>query len=287
MNIDFTITRKDDQSGAIIWSEDQKRYIIEQYQNGVSSNVLAEQFHTSGEAIRRLLRKEKIAIINHNHRLPRNSYFFETIDTPEKAYWLGIMYSDGYVVQGKKTCIGLGMIDEEHIRKFQKALGMTEHKVSVYQPKGNAHLIYETTCNDKKLVEDLIKLNVVPRKSTQQIPFPDFLKDDELIRHFIRGYFDGDGSFCFSIQKNDFKVSFIGNQNFLLGLRAYLKKDKISLMKDKRSEITYVLNIRGRYQVYNFLNWLYKDTIEDIRLNRKYEKYLQFCSFMVQTPLNP
>lgn len=286
MNIDFTIARK--KGGAIIWTEAQKHYIIEQYLNEkISTNVIAEQFHTSGEAIRRLLRKEKIIIINHKPRLPRNSNFFEKIDTPEKAYWLGIMYSDGYVIEGKKTCVGLGMIDKEHIEKFQKALKMLQHKITEYQPKNSSRPCFEITCNDKKMVEDLKKLNVLPRKSQVQIPFPSFLENEDLIRHFIRGYYDGDGSFCFSMKNNDFKVSFVGNKTFLEGLKKYLKKDKISLMRDKRSKIMYTFSMRGRNQVYDFLFWLYKDTTEDIRLNRKYEKYLEFASLTARTPLNP
>ena len=89
------------------------------------------------------------------------------------------------------------------------------------------------------------------------------------------------------MKNNDFKVSFVGNKTFLEGLKNYLKKDKISLMRDKRSKITHTFSMRGRNQVYDFLFWLYKDTTEDIRLNRKYEKYLEFASLTARTPLNP
>lgn len=278
----FTITRK--KGGVINWTEAQKHYIVEQYNKTKNSNAIGEQFGVSAEAIRRVLRKENVEIINHRQRLPRNSNFFENIDTPEKAYWLGIMYSDGYVSESRRG-LGLGMIDKEHVEKFKKALGAAEHKITEYLPVNSKNYCYEFTLCDSKIYKDLLKLNVVPKKSSQQIHLPD-LKDEELMRHFIRGYFDGDGSFCFSIKNNDFKVSFVGNKTFLTDLKTYLKKDKISLMKDDRSDITYYFNMRGRKQVYNFLTWMYKNTDESIRLNRKYDKYLDFLNYLGSTPLN-
>lgn len=279
----FTIARK--KGGAIVWTEAQKRYIIEQYLIKKNSNLIGEQFGVSGAAIRRLLRKEKIEIINHRLRLPRNSNFFENIDNVKKAYWLGIMYSDGYVIESKLG-LGLGMIDQEHIEKFKQAIGATEHKISYYLPTNSNKYCYEIVLNDQKMYYDLNKLNVVPKKSNLEIPFPDFLQDDELIRHFIRGYYDGDGSFCYSIKNNDFKVSFVGNKTFLTGLRAYLHKEKISLTHDKRTKATYAFNMRGRNQVKNFLEWLYKDTDTSIRLDRKYNKFQEFLTYLGSTSLN-
>lgn len=282
MNNLFTIARK--KGGAIDWTEAQKRYIIEKYQQTKNSNAIGEQFGVSAEAIRRLLRKEQITIINHHARLPRNSNFFEIIETVEQAYWLGIMYSDGYVLESKKS-LGLGMIDKEHIEKFKQAIGAYEHKITEYFPSNSNKPCYEIVINDAKLYLDLNKLNVIPRKSSQQIHLP-ILSNEELMRHFIRGYYDGDGSFCYSICNNDFKVSFVGNKTFLTDLKNYLHKDKISLMKDKRSNITHYFNMRGRNQVYNFLNWLYKNTDESIRLDRKYNKFLEFSNYLGRTSLN-
>lgn len=195
------------------------------------------------------------------------------------------MYSDGYVVESKKG-LGLGMIDREHIEKFQKALGATEHKITSYLPSNSNRYSYEISINDKQMYEDLNKLNVVPRKSSLEIEFPTFLQNEELIRHFIRGYYDGDGSFCYSIKNNDFKVGFIGCKTFLEGLRQFLGKDKISLMHDKRTVVTYAFNMRGRNQVKNFLEWLYKDTDESIRLDRKYNKFQEFLTFLGSTSSN-
>ena len=281
----FTIARKGDKdSGAIIWTDAQKRYILEQYSNQVSSNIIAEQFHTSGEAIRRLLRKEGITIISHKKRLPRNSDYFECIDTPEKAYCLGLMYAYGYGHQERYT-VGLGLIDKEHIEKFLVALGAPMHTITECQQKNSSRPSYKAQIRDKKMFNDLVAWNVIPRKSFQEIPFLD-LHDEELMRNFIRGYFDGDGSFTFSMTKGNFKVSFVGNRTFLSGLRAYLHKDNISLIKEKRSNITYAFALSGRKQVPQFLTWLYTNSSDSTRLKRKYDKYCELMNYLGPTSLN-
>ena len=50
---------------------------------------------------------------------------------------------------------------------------------------------YKLALNSDKLVSDIEKLGVVERK-TLTLTFPNLRED--LIPHFIRGYFDGDGS---------------------------------------------------------------------------------------------
>lgn len=281
----FTITRKDNKdNGVIIWTDVQKRYILEQYQKHGNSNIIAAQFNTSGAAIRRLLRKEHIEIVNHRKHLPRNSDYFEIIDSVEKAYWLGIMYSDGYVIEDHYT-VGLCLIDKEHIEKFLRALDAQQHTITEYLPSNSSQKNYSVSIRDKKLFDDLNNLNVIPRKSTKEIPFPNF-SNNKLTDSFIRGYFDGDGSLSFSIQKNNFKISFVGNKTFLEGLRHYLDKDKVSLIKEKRSDITYAFSLSGRKQVVKILNQLYTDSIDETRLNRKYIKYRELLNCLGLTSLN-
>lgn len=51
---------------------------------------------------------------------------FEKIETPEQAYWLGVMYTDGYISKAKYTNkFGLSVAekDEEWLVKFKDFLG--------------------------------------------------------------------------------------------------------------------------------------------------------------------
>lgn len=286
----FTITRKDG-SGVIIWSEDQKRFIINEYQEKDNTlKAIAEMFKVRPESIRNLLRKENIPITNKKTKgYPRNSNFFNIIDTPEKAYWLGMFYSDGSV-KANSNQIVLGLKDKEHVEKFKQAIEAINNKIITIEDKRFSKICYryDFSIHDKQLHDDLIKQGVLINKSYKNFGLPK-LNDLNLMRHFIRGYYDGDGGLSYKINhenpsKSIFKVSFIGNKQFLTELKNFLNRDKISLCQNPVSKITYDFSMSGRQQVLSFLNWLYQDTNELIRLDRKYNKYLELSSYKALHP---
>lgn len=276
----FTIARKNG-SGAIIWSDDQKRYIAYKYQQEDDTiKHLAEEFSVRPESIRALLRKMRIEITNKKIRnFPRNSHFFSDIDTPEKAYWLGMFYSDGNVGSNDNN-IRLALKDKEHIEKFQRAIGAINNKILEVTDTRFSHICYryDLSLRDKQLHDDLIKWGVMPNKSYLLFGLPQ-LFSPSLMRHFIRGYFDGDGGLSYSIENERYCISFTGNKMFLEELRHYLNRDKLSLQKNTVSEITYQFKLNGRQQVLSFLDWLYADTDDSIRLNRKYDKYIELSNY--------
>ena len=288
MNNLFTIARKND-SGAIIWSEDQKRFIIQEYQdNNNTIKALSEMFHVRPESIRTLLRKENIEITNKTIRnYPRNSYFFQTIDTPQKAYWLGIFYSDG-TIEKHGNQIALGLKDKEHIDKFKQAIEAINNKIIKVIDNRFSKICYryDFTIRDKNLHDDLLKQGVLPNKSYELFGLP--VLPSHLMHHFIRGYYDGDGGLSYSIReplsKSTFCVSFTGNKQFLTELKSYLNKDKISLAQNSLSKITYQFSMRGRQQVLSFLKWLYTNSDETIRLDRKYNKYIELLNYKATHP---
>ena len=121
-----------------------------------------------------------------------NERYFENIDSEEKAYWLGFIAADGCVYKNKQSYrlqINLKGSDIDHLKKFQKAIcsdyKITEKKVGKAQ---------SNTCqlkiNSTKMCNDLIKNNIIERKS---IIFEPPILNKNLMSHFIRGYFDGDG----------------------------------------------------------------------------------------------
>ena len=129
---------------------------------------------------------------------------FEKIDSEEKAYWLGFLYADGYIsFSENKIELSLAEKDVHHIEKFRDFLGINNR--ICYRPSVKA---YRLSFRSDKCKQDLINQGCTPRKSltlkfptSKQVPY-------ELIRHFIRGYFDGDG--WFSNTKCCFQVGLIG-----------------------------------------------------------------------------
>lgn len=197
---------------------------------------------------------------------------FEDIDTEEKAYWLGFLYADGSV-GSKEDKIELGLAEKDlgHIKKF-KSFMQIENKIS-YRPKTKS---YRISFRSEKCKKDLINKGCVPKKSLI-LEFPDEEKvPNNLIRHFIRGYFDGDG--WFTNTKNCFQIGIIGTEKFLTGFLGHVnninKNCKLFEVHRESGAKRYVF---GAYDdVSYFLNWIYQGAT--IYLERKHEKYLDFLA---------
>lgn len=140
--------------------------------------------------------------------------YFSIIDNEHKAYWLGFIMADGCIIQKSKNRPSLSLVinlqesDKEHLEKFNKDLqGNLPIKIRTQKP----HVIhswqkdvyisetkYSTIeVNSKWLCQDLIRHGVAQRKTLKE--HSPLIKNPDLIKHFIRGFFDGDG--CFSATK--------------------------------------------------------------------------------------
>lgn len=209
--------------------------------------------------------------MGNNKRPFVNRYIFEKVDTEEKAYWLGFLYADGSVgSMDNRIELGLAEVDKKHIEKFKSFIGL-DNKIS-YRPKTKS---YRYTFKDKIFKEILIKQGCVPKKSLiltfpteEQVP-------KELLRHFIRGYFDGDGCFCNTAAC--FEASFIGTEAFikecLLNLPSNLNTS-LSIKNVHRKDGAKKYGFYSYDDVLAFLSFMYDDC--HIYLERKYQKYIDF-----------
>ena len=131
---------------------------------------------------------------------------------------------------------------------------------------------------DKKIVSDLIDKGCVPNK-TFKISFPYGKMTPDLYSHFIRGVMDGDGNLGWNniTNKINFKVGFAGTKSLLDGIKHEIGKDELKL--DDRGNCFY-LGIDGNHQLIPILNYIYKDSYDEIELTRKRERYNEFLEFM-------
>ena len=218
-------------------------------------------------------------VVMRKNRLPRNSNYFEAIDSRDKAYWLGIMYSDGCVCKRKeeKYSISLEMIDKEHIEKFKNALN-SAHKICTIRHKGyeNAKLSYSIHIYDNKLANDLINLGCVPRKSTCLSSVPDI--PQEFIYDFIRGFADGDGCISYKLTKDSYSFMLTGaSKSFLKNIMKLLDIDKLSIIQTTKT--SYLVSCSSRDDIYRILTKLYEHSTYETRLDRKFNKYQEFIEW--------
>ena len=250
-------------------------YYNEYIKNGMTLKSISEKYNTYAGKISRLFKENDLPIIQRVRKYSANFDYFEKIDNEEKAYWLGFLYADGCVQSNRNSIyIGLAMKDYEHIVAFNKALN-SNYPIQIHTqklPDGRDYKSAIVTITSRKLKDDLIKAGCIPRK-TFECKFPtDDIVPPYLVRHFIRGVFDGDG--CVTCDDNNkICVSIAGNINIVTGIQNELFKSVIVEKPPtiKSAKTIYTVNVFGKYNSMRIMEYFYKDA--SIYLERKYMKF--------------
>lgn len=203
-----------------------------------------------------------------------NENYFEKIDTEEKAYWLGFIAADGSIVNnGSALEISLKQSDRNHLIKFANAIGETDRMVKDRNQKCSNGKYYPTSrisvCSSI-MTNHLAKHGIVQNKGFNLV-FPDFLKE-ELLRHYLRGYFDGDGSISTNGKNRNgspkYALNLIATESFLEDFMTWLNHLGISKVKLQNKNKMKVWNKVGINQIRIILSYLYDNCT--IYLDRKY-----------------
>lgn len=269
-------------------NDKEKIELVEKYKTGkFTCQDLSEIYGISRNAISGLL-KRRFIIVNRNQSSLQRKYslnecYFDEINTEEKAYFLGLLYADGYNNE-IRNCVQLTLqeSDKEILELFNKELNSNRPlgfiNLKIYNK--NHQNCYRLSISSKKISNKLKQIGC-PQKKSFIITFPNVeILPNNLIRHFIRGYFDGDGSFSCYYNKpcNCFKwcACIVSTEDFCQTLGNLIKNElNINFFIDKRHKnsktATRQLHISGTNQVNKFLNWIYDDS--SVYLNRKREKF--------------
>lgn len=265
--------------GHLTLSFSEIEYICNSYLNGKSITKLHEELNIGCEYISKTLKENNVKIRNDKQQAQKyycDESFFEVIDTEEKAYWLGFIYADGYITEkvkysSEKIGITLAKKDDNHLKKFKKALKYTGD-IKYYKAKTSYGFVESCRIliTSSKLVEDLIKLGVEKQKSLI-LKFPNENQvPKNLLPHFIRGYFDGDGSFNYS--KGKWRLDFCGTKEMLFGIQKFFGSNLKLAKRWKDEKNNYSIRYCGNRQVYEKANILFKNAT--IYLDRKYDRYI-------------
>jgi len=245
----------------------------------INQKDIAKHYNISVHSLQRVMKKLDIS----TKRYTVNHDYFSGIDTEDKAYFLGFMYADGYNASNRNQIkLKLKTEDKYILEKFAGYL-TTGQTPPIYKEKGS------DTCSlqisSKQLCQDLEKWGCGKAKA-HTLVFPKFLLNKpNLMRHFIRGYFDGDGTIFKKKRPKTGKeywcAGFAGNENFIKALAIYLnsvtnslgtatpKADSNINPKSTTWHIHYT-----KYQAINWLrDYLYMSTDDTFRLDRKYNRF--------------
>lgn len=262
-----------------------------------SISGISKKYGINYKTLHKYLKLNHIEINHHQNGSSFRSDFFKHIDSEEKAYWLGFLYADGYV-SSKGNAVGLGVAlkDIEHLQKYNSSLHYRKGlKVSITHQFGdknntkntNGDTLYmvRTIIKNQELRNNLVSKGCIPNKSlVLKFPninifeAPNLEKQRELIMHFIRGYFDGDGTLglykhSVKIPKLEESLMFVGTKSFLSEIQKYLGVGYL-IQKKNCSQYTYRLSYSTK-KAFIAAQLMYSNA--NLYLERKYNIYLKMC----------
>lgn len=211
-----------------------------------------------------------------------DSLFFNDINTEEKAYILGFILADGHIdTDNCRIKISLQDSDYKLLEKIRVAMNSNHPikrgiiKENPYKKTDNKELKQcSISINGKQLITPLIEMGLTNKKTyTLDSTIMKYIPNN-LVRHFLRGYLDGDGNITWGKKYSSgykYIVQVCGNEDFLLNSYQKYFPSNCSLYKDKYSKQCYTWKIANKKEVMKFLNYIYGDC--SIYLDRKYEIY--------------
>lgn len=205
--------------------------------------------------------------------LDYNERYFEVIDSSDKAYFLGLLASDGNI-SPRLTAVRIALKETDSwiLEQFRKFLGnqAPELKTKISKNNGKEALPQKNLVLSRKaMVDDLIKLGITPNKSHTlklSCDLGNFKKD------FLRGVWDGDGS----ITQRRFKVTTASLefayqlQNWISDISTVLLPIKTELTKNEKELYSlpgYVKDAKAIQAIYS------KSKLSIERKRKAYEQY--------------
>lgn len=264
--------------------------VIQEYLDGMVIKDLAEKYGCTHQNVSQFLKRNGIKVekrIKNTTPYTLNEHWLDELDCEEKWYFLGFFYADGInSVNKNQIRVKLNIKDIDRLNLFKEwfnsnrpLLPLDENgEIKTYQG------CKELALTSKYLCGRLTELGA-PENKTKILKFPEFVSDD-MMNHFIRGYFDGDGNVTVINNQNSVRgnITIVSSIDFCLGLKEYLE-NKLNISVNFQNKETYGrIQIEKNNHVKIFLDWLYKDA--NCYMKRKYDDYIKFINerdFSIET----
>lgn len=206
-----------------------------------------------------------------------NEKFFSKI-TNESAYILGYLYADGSLedatyLRGKY--IRVSSIDKELILIVKNSL-KSEHRIVTLPATMTRQARYFLRIGNHVLYNELFKIGLRPNKSLSMI-FPALSK--QKLKHFIRGYFDGDGSVLIEYKNSHprrLRTVFTSGSKPFLEQLDYILQTELRIMKphlyESRRSYQLAYSTKDSLKLYKYMYF----NSSGLYLKRKYDVFQLF-----------
>lgn len=245
--------------------------------SGTPIQLVMEKYNVSYASVYNTIKRNNLEYrYPGNRRIQFNTRYFMTLDDEHKAYWIGFLFADGSiqrtdkkVLQPNRLSLSVNEQDVSVIEKFADDIDMSHDNIRHYYARqgykpGNFACVY---CNSVDMVNDLISHGFTLLKKDRSI-LPCLPK--ELQNHFVRGYFDGDGS----ISSSEFNITSEGNIVPLI-YEILVKECSLSRTKISYTKNSYRIRWGGRDSMEKIGTYLYENAT--VYLERKFVKFCDSC----------
>lgn len=244
--------------------------VILLFNEGLTYNDISKSLNIPQYTVRYILKKGGLSrrvSNNKSRKYTLNENFFKDINTETKAYLLGFLMADGSIDEERNT-LRLMCGDLEVVTLLQNSLETNKpiRFVKNNDKNSNYKNMYDISICSKVICSDLINNGIIKRKSYFS-SFPNISQN--LINHFIRGYFDGDGHISTHL-------TFTGNLNFLTQLKKIIydltKIDaKVYTRFPERNNSIITLSYNKKSEIKILKEFLYNNST--VHLKRKHERF--------------
>lgn len=253
-----------------------KKWLEEKLYEYRSLKDIANICEVTSTTIRNYIKKHGIELEDDFYRKNKfDKMFFKKIDNEIKAYWLGFIMADGSIASKGNGYYALTIVlkntDINHLQSFKKDINGTFKIIEreLNDKRGFTSKNCTMSLTSVELVEDLSKFNICPNKTGKEI-IPEI--NEDLKRHFIRGYFDGDGSIT---KAGAFRIC-SASKVILEQINKHFKKHigiEFTIYCDKKYKNGfYTIDSRHKGKNKLALEYLYNNCSR--KLDRKYERFL-------------
>ena len=252
-----------------IWSEKEIEYLTNNYGKSPAKEI-SKYLNRSFNSVTLKAFCLNLKTIPGNKWHPTyNEKFFDEWSN-ELAWLVGVVLSDGHVsnhIHGKY--IWVKMCDKDVLDKIKIITGYKGDVTPLKREKLHYKKPYIIIIGGKKIWQFFTNLGMDNHKS-QTAKWPVGLPN-EYVDHFIRGLFDGDGSIYFD--KNDYPfVRICGTKKLMDSVSRYI--DLHFTEHSNKIETNYTIQYTG-IRAEDLLELIYKNSKQNIRMDRKYNKVLE------------
>jgi AraC-like DNA-binding protein len=256
-----------------ITPEIEESMVLSYLAGNTAQEVAKEHNYKTSKTVEDVLKKHEIACRQPRMRCKLDYSYFERIDSHDKAYILGLLYTDGYIYKDYcGVCIQLTESDRYLLERIAFKIGPAVTVIDVNceckrKIMPNAKNMSRLGVYSKTLAEQVRELGVVRNKTyclrmTNRLP-------DEFLYSFMRGIIDGDGTIGIYRNYPVCKFSTI-SELFAKDVCDLPFVERLRFGKSSNGMCN-VYVTGGSCKIFDFIRKMYEHK-SDLYLLRKYEK---------------